>query len=75
MFADLLPFVTQAGVVGVLAWVAYRLHLDAVRAERGRADDWRAAAQREAARADERDRQLAHILDAVRAQTTPAGTG
>lgn len=52
-----------------LSWIVYKLHRDAVEAERGRADDWRAAAMgykatAEAAdkRADIREQQLATLI-------------
>ena len=57
------------GVILGLARLAYRLHVDAVTAERGRADDWRTAASEWRAVALERDRQVNHIVTGV-SQTT-----
>lgn len=71
---DLLPLLSQAGVFGMLAWVGYRLHLDAVAAHRERANDWRQVAKladeradRADTRADLRDEQVRLILDAIKA--------
>lgn len=71
---DLLPLLTQAGVFGAAAMVAYRLHRDAVAAHRERANDWREAsriadarAERAETRADLRDEQVRMILDAIKA--------
>jgi hypothetical protein len=72
--AELLPLFAQSGVFGLVTLVAYWLHRDAVRAHDQRADDWKAAYEREVDRADERERQLEHILTAVR-QATTTGTG
>jgi hypothetical protein len=67
---ELLPFFAQSGVFGLVMLVAYWLHRDAVRAHDQRATDWKTAYEREVARADERERQLEHILTAVRQATT-----
>lgn len=56
------PFLAQGGVVAVLAWLGYRLHIDAVRAERGRADDARARAEAAERRADLREEQISILL-------------
>lgn len=69
--AELVPWITQGGVVGVVAWVFALLHRSAIRSESRRADDWRAAAHLERARSDELSRQLATVLSAVR---STAGT-
>ena len=66
---DLLPLFAQTGVFGVLSYFMYLLHRDAVRSHDQRAADWKAAYEREVARADEREQQLAHILTAVRQAT------
>ena len=71
-WSDIVPLLTQTGVFSAVAWVAYRLHRDSVQAHKDRADDRQLAAQREAASADERERQLGRVLDAVTART--AGT-
>lgn len=42
---SLATWLLSSGGFGALLWLGYRLHSDAVRAERGRADDWRTAAQ------------------------------
>lgn len=73
---DLTPWVVQGGAVSLLAWGVWLLYTgrlvprrvldERVASEAQRADDWRAAYQREATRAAERDAQLAHILAAVR---------
>jgi len=55
-----------AGVVGSLTWLAYRLHADAVNAERRRADDWRTAWQAEVTRGDVSREQLHTILVRLR---------
>jgi hypothetical protein len=62
MWDTFAPFLAQGGITGVLAWVGYRLHMDAVRAERGRADDWRRAAEAAQARADLKDQQMGILL-------------
>jgi hypothetical protein len=70
------PWIAGGGLPG-LAWIVYRLHKDAVTAtqkgaeqaiaaERQRADDWRAAAEAAAKRADVREQQLATLLRAAR---------
>jgi hypothetical protein len=63
---DLVPLFAQTGVFGVLSYVMYLLHRDAVRTHERRAEDWRASAAEWKAIAMERDRQLAHILGAVK---------
>jgi hypothetical protein len=62
---DVFPLFTQAGVFGVLAWMAYKLHLDSVRAHQQRANDAWKVAELAIARADERDKQLAYITTAI----------
>ena len=54
----LAPFLTQGGITGVLAFIGYRLHRDAVDAERRRADDARERAKAAEARADLREQQI-----------------
>lgn len=66
---ELLPFFAQSGVFGFLGWVMYLLHRDAVRTHEQRAADWKATAADWKATAEERDRQIAHIISAVK-QTT-----
>jgi hypothetical protein len=63
--ADLVPWLAQGGVVGILAWVGVMLHRSAIRAHEQRADDWHASSDLHSARADERSRQLMHVLAAV----------
>ena len=58
----LAPFLTQGGITGVLAFIGYRLHRDAVDAERRRADDARARAEAAEKRADLREEQLSILL-------------
>jgi hypothetical protein len=55
-----------AGIAGAIAWLVYRLHADAVAAERRRADDWRAAAVAAEARADVREGQIGILLGRAR---------
>lgn len=58
----LAPFLAQGGLSGVLAFLGYRLHRDAVDAERRRADDARARAEAAEKRADLREQQLSIVL-------------
>jgi hypothetical protein len=58
-----------AGLAGFLAWLVYKLHADAVAAERRRADsaerreaDYRTAWQAERDRADMREDQIGVLL-------------
>lgn len=86
--ADLVPWLAQGGVVGIIAWAGVVLHRSAIRAHQQRADDWRASSDLHEARADERSRQLMHVLAAVaskdadklihalsRVSTAPDGAG
>lgn len=66
MWDTFAPFLAQGGITGVLAWVGYRLHVDAVKAERGRADDARARAEAAEKRADLREEQISILLGRVR---------
>lgn len=68
---DLLPLFAQSGVMGLIALVATLWHRDAIRVHDQRAKDWRAVAEQAQARADERDRQLIHLLSAVKDTTAP----
>jgi hypothetical protein len=70
--SDLLPFFAQTGVFGVVSLVFYWLHRDAVRTHEQRAEDWKATARDWQATAEERERQLAHILNAVKETTGTA---
>ena len=54
------------GVVGSVTWLAYRLHADAVSAERRRADDWREAWRAEVTRGDVLREQLHTLLRPLR---------
>jgi hypothetical protein len=63
--ADLVPWLAQGGVVAILAWVGVMLHRSAIRAHQQRADDWHASSDLHQKRADERGRQLMHVLAAV----------
>lgn len=58
----LAPFLAQGGLSGILAFLGYRLHRDAVDAERRRADDARARAEAAERRADLREQQLGIVL-------------
>jgi hypothetical protein len=51
-----------AGIAGAIAWIVYKLHADAVAAERRRADDWRTAAMADRARADVYQQQIGILL-------------
>lgn len=66
MFAELFPFVAQAGGLGAVAWVFGLLHRSAVRAHDARAVDWRAAYDAERRRADEVTRQLVAMMSVVK---------
>lgn len=66
MWSSLTPWLAQGGVTGILAWVGYRLHVDAINAERRRADDWRAVAEMNGKRADLREQQMSTLLSATR---------
>lgn len=66
MWETFAPWLAQGGVTGILAWVGYRLHMDAVKAERGRADDARARAEAAEKRADLREEQISILLGRVR---------
>lgn len=59
---DWLGWLLAPGVFGGLCWLGYRLHLDAVMAERGRADDARARADAAERRAELREEQIAILL-------------
>lgn len=63
--ADVLPWLAQGGGLGIVAWVGVVLHRSAIRAHERRADDWKASAELHSTRADERSRQLMHVLAAV----------
>lgn len=67
----LLPFLAQSGVFGLIVWWIRNTHNDAIQAHEKRASDWKAAAESHAARADDLQKQLIHILGAVK---TTAGT-
>lgn len=56
--ADWLPWLLGPGLLGL----GYKLHYDAVKAERGRADDARARAEAAERRADLREEQIAILL-------------
>lgn len=66
MLPELLPVFAQGGVTAVILWIGYKLHVDAVRTHDKRAEEWRLAYEREAARSAVRDEQLAHVLGAVK---------
>lgn len=69
MWSSIAPILGTGGAVSVLAWVAYRLHLDAVLAERRRADDWKTAAEAAQARADLKEQQMGILLGRIREPT------
>ncbi len=66
MWSQIAPYLGTGGAVSVLAWIAYRLHLDAVSAERRRADDWKTAAEAAQARADLKEQQMGILLGRTR---------
>lgn len=55
---ELTPFLAQGGVTSVLAFIAYKLHRDAVDAHDKRANDARERAEAAEARADLREQQI-----------------
>jgi hypothetical protein len=60
---DLLAqYLPGAGAFGLVLLVGYRLHSDAVKAERGRADDARSRAEAAEKRAEVREQQIAILL-------------
>lgn len=61
----LLPLFAQTGVFGVITWVLYRLHRDAVAAHDKRAVDWKTAHDDQVARNAELQGQLNHIYSAI----------
>lgn len=63
---EIVPWLLGGGGITSLSWIFYRLHRDAVAAERERADDWRAAAIAAEKRADVRDQQIATLLGRIR---------
>jgi len=65
MQALLAWFLAPSGF-GALLWLGYKLHSDAVKAERGRADDARARAEAAERRADEREKQIGILLGGFR---------
>lgn len=79
--ADLVPWATQGGAVGLLAAVAWmvftgrlvprKVHEQAVSAERQRGDDWRDAYRAMEARGEIQDRQMSEILTFVRSAREP----
>lgn len=77
-WTELLPFLGQAGSVGVLALIGYRLHLDSVHTHEARARDaredaatWREAYFAEAARSRELAGQVGTVVRAVSEAVTP----
>ncbi len=54
----LAPLLAQGGLGGILAFIGYRLHRDAVDAHKQRADDARERAEAAEARADLREDQI-----------------
>lgn len=61
MWTTIAPWL-GGGAAGVLAWLGYKLHSDAVSAERRRADEWSAAYKAERARADLKEEQMGILL-------------
>jgi hypothetical protein len=55
---ELAPFLTQGGITSVLAFIAYRMHRDAVDAHDKRANDARERAEAAEARAELREQQI-----------------
>ncbi len=73
MWDSLAPWLASgggAGIAGFVSFLIYRLHADAVAAERRRADDWRTAAMADRARADVYQQQIGILLG--RPQERPA---
>ena len=64
MWQAIAPWLAGGGLT-TAAWIVYKLHKDAVDAERRRADDWKTAAEAAQARADVRDSQIATLLTAA----------
>lgn len=62
----LLPIFAQTGVFGGIIWWIRAAHRDAIQAHEKRADDWKIAAKAHEARADDLQKQLLHILGAVK---------
>lgn len=76
MLEELAPWLAQGGIVGVLAWLGYRLHKDAIdakqeaiAAESRRADDARSRAEAAEKRADLREKQIDILLSKVQEPT------
>lgn len=72
MWEEFAPWLAQGGVTGVLAWLGYRLHKDAIDAkqeailaESRRADDARSRAEAAEKRADLREKQIDILLSRV----------
>lgn len=69
MWSQIAPFIGTGGAAGIvvaLAYFAYRMHKDAVDAQKERADDWKTAAQAAQARADLKDQQMGILLSPVK---------
>lgn len=71
-FAELVPWITQGGVSGVIAFTFTVLHRSAVAAHREAKESaqqtakmWREAWMVERQRGDEINRQIAHLISAV----------
>lgn len=65
MWESIGPFLASGGVGGTvlgLAWLAYRLHLDAMQGMRESRDAFREIASYERQRADLREQQLGNVL-------------
>lgn len=65
----LVPFFLQSGVFGLIVWWIRHTHRDAIRAHDQRATEWRNAFEEESARNDDLQKQLMHILGAVKTTT------
>lgn len=71
MWDQFAPWLAQGGITGLLAFLGYRLHMDAVEAHKQRADDARARAEAAEARADVREEQIGILLGRIRPSKEP----
>lgn len=55
----------SGGFLTTVVWAVYRLHTDAVAAERRRADDWRTAAQMQSAANEVHSANIAKLIGSV----------
>lgn len=69
MWPTIAPFLGGGGLAAVI-WLAYKLHADAVAAERRRADEWSAAYRAERERADLKEQQMGILLGHIKDPST-----